>query len=78
MTQDEHIKAATAAAERRLAIAYAVESEDEEFLSELNPAGSFDELAGPFCGCDTCVIREVLDAAWPHLLAAAKPHLHAL
>lgn len=22
---------------------------------------------GAFCGCDTCVVREVLDAAWPHL-----------
>ena len=29
-------------------------------------------LAGPYCGCDTCIVREVLDAAWPHLLAAAQ------
>lgn len=21
--------------------------------------------SGPFCGCETCVIREVLYAAWP-------------
>lgn len=20
---------------------------------------------GPWCGCETCVVREVLDAAWP-------------
>lgn len=21
----------------------------------------------PYDGCDTCIVREVLDAAWPHL-----------
>lgn len=31
----------------------------------------------PFCGCDTCVIREVLHAAWPHVMAAAREELHA-
>ena len=24
-----------------------------------------DPAAGPFCGCETCIIREVLYAAWP-------------
>jgi hypothetical protein len=27
---------------------------------------------GPYCGCDTCVVREVLDAAWPIMLQAAR------
>lgn len=30
------------------------------------------EMAGPFCGCQTCVVREALDAAWPILLEAAR------
>ena len=25
----------------------------------------FPETAGPFCGCDVCIVREVLWAAWP-------------
>lgn len=24
------------------------------------------------CGCDTCVVREILEAAWPHLLELAR------
>lgn len=31
----------------------------------------FDGIA-PYCGCDTCLVREVLFAAWPHMLEAAK------
>jgi len=27
-------------------------------------------LAAPFCGCTTCVVREVLNAAWPILVEA--------
>ena len=39
-----------------------------------------DDLAespacAPFCGCDTCVVREVLHAAWPFLLLAAEEEL---
>jgi hypothetical protein len=26
--------------------------------------------SAPFCGCDTCVVREVLFAAWPIIEAA--------
>lgn len=29
----------------------------------------------PFCGCRTCEIREVLDAAWPLLMEAARAEL---
>lgn len=27
---------------------------------------------GPYCGCDTCIVREVLASAWPALEADAK------
>jgi hypothetical protein len=31
-----------------------------------------DPASAPFCGCEDCMVREVLHAAWPHLLAEAK------
>lgn len=34
--------------------------------------GAATPSIAPFCGCDTCVVREVLDAAWPHMLALAR------
>jgi hypothetical protein len=55
-------KRAQQAAEERLELAYAVLNDEAE-----DEAG---ELAGPFCGCMTCEVREVLDAAWPHLKTA--------
>lgn len=51
------------AAERRLADANELLWEDE--TGEVEKADT--ELAGPYCGCDTCLVREVLDAAWPYL-----------
>jgi hypothetical protein len=38
--------------------------------------GVFDEemgesAIGPFCGCNTCIVREVIDAAWPWLYQLA-------
>jgi hypothetical protein len=32
---------------------------------------SGDSAVGPFCGCYTCIVREVLDAAWPWMFQAA-------
>ena len=32
---------------------------------------SGDSAVGAFCGCYTCIVREVLDAAWPWLYEAA-------
>lgn len=29
------------------------------------------DSAGPYCGCQTCIVREVLWAGWPHLRLAA-------
>lgn len=57
-----HVELAQRAAEARLELA------DNDLDNE---PGTQDDLAGPYCGCYTCVIREVLDAAWPHLAEAA-------
>jgi hypothetical protein len=58
---EEIEKAAQAAAEQRL-------YEASEFLNEENDGST---LAALFCGCETCVIREVLEAAWPYLYRLA-------
>ena len=49
------------AAEHRLMVA-------GEFLYD---DGAGEELDGLYCGCDTCIVREVLSAAWPYLYALA-------
>ena len=28
------------------------------------------DILAPFCGCRTCEVREVLHAAWPHMMRA--------
>lgn len=38
---------------------------DEEYQA------AAEQLAGPFCGCMTCVVREVISAAWPYLSVLA-------
>jgi hypothetical protein len=54
-----------AAAEAHLAAcweAFYVETEnDDEYDGEALPSPAI----GPFCGCETCVVREVLAGAWP-------------
>lgn len=42
----------------------------EEALGEECVSDDLDPLppspaSAPFCGCDDCVVREILDAAWP-------------
>src|SRR3954464_9028816 len=49
--------AAQRAGEDRMELAH--DSLDENY--------EVDELAGPYCGCITCDVREVLAAAWPYL-----------
>lgn len=58
---------AQAAAEKHL-------GELEECLSVESGGGEADwpETAGPYCGCETCIIREVLWAAWPYMRMAAQ------
>lgn len=48
--------AAQRAAEERME--WAIQSLDEDVDIQ---------LAGPYCGCTTCDVREILAAAWPHL-----------
>ncbi len=42
--------------------------EDEDELLGQAPASP---AVGPYCGCQTCVVREVLAIAWPIFHAAA-------
>jgi hypothetical protein len=44
------------------------EALDEEAV---RPDVEWPDTAGPFCGCDDCVVREVLHAAWPIVVRAA-------
>jgi hypothetical protein len=58
-------KRAQRSAEQRFDMAMdSVYSEDDDFYESL-------DLAGPFCGCTTCIVREILDAAWPYLYEMA-------
>lgn len=57
----EHYVAAQKAAEEHLAACWA--SLHDEDVPE-------PETFSPFCGCQTCEVREVLHAAEPHLRAA--------
>ncbi len=51
------------AAERHMALVweahYAQEDADDPSIEIPTPA------VGPFCGCETCVVREILAGAWP-------------
>jgi hypothetical protein len=64
------------AAERRLAFCQAQLYADEDD-DEPEPVLEDDGPCAPFCGCDTCTVREVLDAAWPYLLDLARLEVRA-
>lgn len=64
---DWGLKAHQAAEQHLAACLEAMYAEDESDLDTWP-----EDMAGPFCGCETCVIREVLHAAWPILLQAAQ------
>lgn len=55
------------AAERRLAAANDALWLDDEGID----TGEWPDLAGPYDGCDTCLVREVLHAAWPYMYRLA-------
>lgn len=63
------------AAEDRLAAASEIlDFEGESQLSDEDAKSyeqAYQQMAGPYCGCETCIVREVLDAAWPILEEAA-------
>ena len=59
-------EAAQRAAEQRLKGCWAAqEFYDEHYDDGEQPPE--DPSCAPFCGCTTCIVREVLDAAYPHL-----------
>lgn len=43
-----------------------------ELADEGHPDVPIPDFAAPFCGCDTCIVREVLHAAWPIIMEAAR------
>ena len=59
------------AGEERLILAEDLAVYDEEYGhsdEEREPTHpGYQILADPFCGCHTCVVREVIDAAFPFL-----------
>lgn len=59
---DELQVLAQRSAEERLGLAADLLFNEDD---DTHPGYAF--LAGPYCGCDTCTVREVLDAAWPFL-----------
>jgi hypothetical protein len=70
---DDWERAMQRAAERHLAYADDCLWEDEEGeyadMHDEGPKGP--NLAGPYCGCHTCIVREVLWAAWPFMYRLA-------
>ena len=63
-TFEELEQAAQHVAEARLAAAYESLWQEEAGVYD---TPELDQLSGPFCGCDACVVCEVIDAAWPYL-----------
>jgi hypothetical protein len=61
----DYAKLAQDAAERRLDALDQLEFDGTPLPDDI-------EVLAPYCGCRTCLVREVLDAAWPHLLALAR------
>lgn len=45
------------------------DADDEITHEEYEQAAA--QLAAPYCGCTTCVVREIIDAAWPFLSVLA-------
>jgi hypothetical protein len=60
------------AAEARLAYCGELLYADENPDQSIRAPGEDEEPCGPYDGCDTCIVREVLDAAWFAILELAK------
>jgi hypothetical protein len=72
MGKDWGVEAHKAAEDRLdLCQAWLYFHENEDGYEEQEPAQP-DPSSAPFCGCETCVVREVLDAAWPIIEAAIR------
>jgi hypothetical protein len=73
MTPEDWEQAMQRVAERHLQYAneWLWEEEDGEHAGMHGESPECPNLAGPYCGCDTCVVREVLWAAWPYMYRLA-------
>ena len=71
--RDFGAEAHAAAAKHLEAIAAAHDYEEYgDYYHDTDEAPEWPEdMAGPWCACDTCTIRETLHAAWPILRAGA-------
>lgn len=68
----DHAAEAQRAAEEHLAACWEALDAEQEGNDEVEwPEGQ----ARPVCGCQTCEVREVLAAAYPHLLSLAREEL---
>lgn len=72
ITTLDHARAAQEAAEARLeagelVLTYEGEFDGSEEIPQETYEAAAGQMAGPFCGCNTCIVREILSAAWPHL-----------
>jgi len=65
LTRDYGLEAQQAA-EAHLAECWAAMEHEGEDVVILSP------VSAPFCGCQTCEVRETLFAAWPFLVEAVK------
>jgi hypothetical protein len=62
---DDPGPAMQAAAERHLELVWAAFYRDEEDEEQVEGEEIESPAVGPFCGCETCTVREVLAGAWP-------------
>lgn len=63
--RDYGLEAQQAAEAHLEALWEAADSDDEHAMDDI-------DIAAPWCGCTTCIVREVLHAAWPILQEAVK------
>jgi hypothetical protein len=75
MTDVELEDEAQRAAEARLAYANALLFHDENPDEPLAEPLEGEEPFGPYDGCETCIVREVLHAAWPAMRELARREL---
>jgi len=63
---DDHLYLAQRAAEKHIAAL-----DEALYAEDSGEQVEWPESLAPYCGCETCRVREILYAAWPHLQRAA-------
>ena len=66
MSADLGLEAHQAAEQHLTACWEALDAENEGEVVD------WPDTAGPYCGCQTCTVREVLHAAWPYIVKYAR------